>query len=128
MNPKILYVDDENNVRVAVSKMLERLGCVVEAVEHGFLAIDAAKKTRYDLVLLDYRMPELDGVETSRFLRKLDDYADVPLIGISGFTDDADVERFEEAGINEFVAKPVAMYKFQEILAKWVPGYGESDS
>lgn len=120
MTAAVLYVDDEANVRQAIGTMLERLDCDVKAVEHGFIAVDEVKKNKYDIIFLDMKMPELDGIETCRFIRKIDGYEKTPIIGMSGISSKSEIEEFSKAGINEFVAKPIAMYKFQEILEKWV--------
>ncbi len=69
---KILVVDDEENIRMLYKEELEDLGYEVTAVEDGSQALDVMKTTRFDLVTLDMRMKDVDGIETLRRMKEMD--------------------------------------------------------
>ncbi len=69
---KILVVDDEENIRMLYTEELQDMGFSVTAVEDGSQALEAMKTTRFDLVTLDMRMKDVDGIETLRRMKEID--------------------------------------------------------
>jgi CheY-like chemotaxis protein len=83
MQPKkILLVDDEPNIRLVLSAVLERAGYVVESAEDGFLALRTIQHTKPDLVITDLRMPNMNGFELLSVIRTR--FPELPTIAISG--------------------------------------------
>ena len=104
----ILVVDDEPYNRKLLCSILKRYGVSITEVENGQEAVAEVTKTRYDLVLMDTRMPVMDGVEAAKVIRSSKpEYAyNVPIISISAATSDEDQERYKKASIDGFIAKP----------------------
>lgn len=114
--PLVLVADDEINTTIMLQHIFERDGYRVERVNDGFAAIEAAKSILPDLILLDIRMPRLDGFEVLRLLRADEQTATIPTIVITAnATAPADVERGLNLGADDYLEKPFAP---QELLAR----------
>ena len=106
--PRVLVVDDHPVNREVARIMLEALGCEVAEVADGVEAVDAVRAASFDLVLMDVRMPRMDGLEATRRIRGLPDGPDA--MAIVAMTADAmpeDVERCLASGMNAHLAKPI---------------------
>jgi two-component system, sensor histidine kinase len=91
-----------------IRALLEKEGHRVELVDSGAEAIDAVRKSRFDVVLMDVRMPGMDGLETTRRIRALGGLGGrVPIIGLTAHTLRNDVERCLAAGMDGHLAKPL---------------------
>jgi len=117
----LLVEDNPVNQRVAVH-MLRRLGCEVECADDGVQAIARLTRTRFDLVLMDCQMPQMDGFEATRVIRDptsavLDH--DVPVIAMTANAFAEDRERCLLAGMSDFLAKPVVVAQLQSLIARW---------
>lgn len=111
--PKILLVDDEARFRTTVAKRLKERGQDVSAVSSGLEAIEAVKQTLYDVVVLDVKMPGLDGLETLLELKKID-----PGIVVIMLTGHASVDSSIEGmrlGAFDYILKPCDI---EELLGK----------
>lgn len=107
---KILVVDD-NDLNVEMLCMrLKRSGYVAEGVLSGREALRALETSRYDLVVLDIMMPEMDGIEVLREIRKQFSLTDLPVIMATAKTDTADMVEAFEAGANDYVTKPIDLW------------------
>jgi signal transduction histidine kinase/CheY-like chemotaxis protein len=116
--------DNQVNARVAM-EMLERMGCVVDRVADGVEALEAARRARYDLVLMDCQMPELDGFEATRRIRAHEQAEGRPRTPVIAMTANAmagDRERCIAAGMDDYVAKPVQLDMLLETLLHHVGG------
>ena len=87
--PRILFAEDSDTVRLITAALLRRMGCDVDAVEHGEEALDLASRQAYDLVLLDIEMPVMDGMIAAREIRALGGgAARTPLMALSAYLAD----------------------------------------
>jgi CheY-like chemotaxis protein len=103
----VLVADDVAANRAMAIDLLSQLGFdVIEAV-NGREALAKAQATRLDWILMDVVMPEVDGLETTRRLRQLPGYADVPIIAMSASASGSDEQKCLAAGVNAFVPKPI---------------------
>ncbi len=127
---RILVVEDQKMNRVFVEDLLSSNGHQVRLAENGEQALDMLSKSSFDLVLMDIRMPGMDGIETTMRIRTADPLImnpDIPIIGLSAHViNDKEMDRFRNAGFNHYVVKPVDFEKLfaamQEVL-----GYGENE-
>lgn len=115
----VLLVEDSRAVRDFVSSILELAGNyeVVEA-DNGFDALRALPRADYAVVVTDVNMPDVSGIELTRFIRQSAKHADVPVIVISTDAMHPDVERAMSAGASAFLAKPFTADEFLATLAK----------
>lgn len=120
---RILLADDNATDQFVVRKMLMQLGCEVDVVANGFLAVDAVRQRNYDLVLMDRHMPLLDGYEATRLIREYRPPYRLPIIAITASDDPDEFDQCVAAGMNDLLKKPVAQYKFRDMLCRWVAGY-----
>ena len=117
---RVLVVEDnEINQMVAVGT-LTKLGYEVDLAANGREAVDAVSGHRYAAVLMDCQMPEMDGFEATRAIRRREvgDHH-VPIIAMTASATDADRERCIAAGMDDYIAKPVRMERMEAALARW---------
>lgn len=108
----VLFAEDADDVRRLVSDALRRAGAVVTAVEDGMLAVRAARTTRFDLILLDIRMPGLDGFEAASAIRAMG-YAG-PMIALTASTTLSEKGRILAAGFDDLWPKPISLESIVE--------------
>lgn len=119
---KILIVDD-NTVNLTVCEgLLEPLSMQVDTAVSGQDAIDKISKKKYDLILMDHMMPEIDGVETTHIIRRFHkEYEEVPIIALTANAVFGIKEMFIQEGLNDFIAKPIEVRILVSKLKRWLP-------
>lgn len=119
---RVLVAEDNAvNQRVIVAQ-LRRLGFYPDLVRNGIEAVAAAATGRYDIVLMDCQMPEMDGYDATRAIRRLHgDAGDVPIVALTASALPGDRERCFEAGMNAFIAKPVDHERLADALDRCLP-------
>jgi len=115
----VLVVEDNLVNQKVTALCLRRIGYVVECASNGRLAIEAATKQRFAAILMDCQMPVMDGFEATRKIRELT-YGDVPIIAMTAAAMSKDRERCLEAGMNDYLSKPVQRAELERMLQKWV--------
>lgn len=105
--PRILYIEDNRDNRMLVRRVLEVEGYQVVEAEDGWIGLRAAKAERFDLILVDINLPEVDGYEVTARLRDLDTVADVPIIAITANVMKGDREKTLAAGCSGYIQKPI---------------------
>jgi len=120
---RILVAEDDPTNREVAGMMLTKMGFHADLVANGWEALEALQQRAYDLLLLDCEMPVMDGYETARRIRDPRTGARNPLIPIVAVTADAisgDREKCFQAGMNDYLAKPVEPRHLAEVLGKWL--------
>jgi len=119
---KVLIVDD-NEVNLAVSEgLLEPLKMQVKTALSGKIALELLEKEHFDLVFMDHMMPELDGVETTRIIRRLHpELNEMPIIALSANAVENARTMFLSEGMNDFVAKPIGISIMINKIRQWLP-------
>lgn len=116
---RVLVAEDIIPNQLVARKLIEKLGHTVDVVANGIEAVDAIKKRPYDLIFMDIRMPEMDGLTATRAIRKLEPpQGDIPIIAMTANAMKEDRDECISAGMNYFVAKPVNASKVQKALIK----------
>jgi PAS domain S-box-containing protein len=119
----LLAEDDEVNLLTSL-KMLQKLGHTVTAVINGQEALDALARQDFDLIFMDIQMPVLDGVEATRIIRKsreLGAKATIPIIAMTAYAMAGDRETFLQAGMTDYLAKPVSREALIQAIEKTIP-------
>jgi len=114
----LLVEDNAVNQRVA-QKMLEKLGCQVVVTRHGGEALERLAGEKFDVVLMDCQMPEMDGYEATRRIREREALTGLPVIALTAAAFPEDLTRCQEAGMNDHVSKPVTLEALGAVLRKW---------
>lgn len=118
---RVLFVEDnEINMQLALD-ILDPLEMMIDTANNGAQAVDMATANRYDLIIMDYMMPVMDGVTASILIRDIPGYSkeSVPIVILTASNESAD--RFLSCGINDIVAKPLSYTNATNLLLKWVP-------
>ncbi|MFD1747426.1 ATP-binding protein [Rhizobium helianthi] len=119
-----LLVVEDNPINQKVARgLLEIEGHACEIAENGREAIDAVQRSEFDAVLMDLQMPEMDGFEATRRIRKLGGrFVTLPIVALTANAMREDVERSREAGMNAHLAKPISIPQLLQVLASIAPG------
>ena len=121
LNPlKILLAEDNENVALAVTTILEASNYLVSRVVNGQEAVDCARETKPDLILMDIQMPVLDGLEAIRQIRAMTEFTETPIIALSGFAMPEDSNDCIKAGANKFLSKPCPMSQLLAEIGKLI--------
>ena len=122
----ILVVDDNATNRMVVEALCEMFDCSTESVADGVEAVEAAKAGRYDVILMDIKMPRMDGVAATREIRKLSGAAGrVPIIALTANADADEVAQYLAAGMRAVVEKPIKPERLMEALDAALSEKGE---
>jgi signal transduction histidine kinase/DNA-binding response OmpR family regulator/HPt (histidine-containing phosphotransfer) domain-containing protein len=119
----LLAEDNEINQQVA-QEILEQAGLLVEIANNGKEAVKMACNNKYDVILMDIQMPEMNGLDATRQIRQLEsEIKNIPIIAMTAHAMTGDREKSIEAGLNDHVTKPIDPDKLFSALLKWVkPG------
>ena len=118
----ILVVDDSRvNLNVA-SEILKSYDICVDTAEGGYEALKKVRKKKYDLIFMDHMMPDIDGVETTRYIKDMVDWCEkVPIVALTANSTDEARKLFRMEGMQDFLAKPIELNLLRDILIKWLP-------
>ncbi len=124
----ILVVEDNDANRILALRLLERLGYAAAAARNGREAVEALAQDRYSVVLMDCQMAEMDGFEAARAIRQAEAAGGerLPIIAMTASATERDRQTCLEAGMDDFIAKPVMIEVLGEALARWHPDGGSS--
>jgi CheY-like chemotaxis protein len=120
---RILLVEDNPINQKVAQAMLKKMGFRADVVANGKEAVNALKMIPYDLVLMDCQMPLMDGFEATRCIRQQGSKAlnpRIPIIAMTALAMQGDREMCIQAGMSDFIAKPVQQRELAEMLGKWL--------
>jgi PAS domain S-box-containing protein len=120
---RVLVVEDNKvNLRVA-SALLENLGYQVEMANNGVEAVEACARTAFDAVLMDCQMPEMDGFRATAFIREREkgEQRRTPIIALTASVLPGDKERCLDAGMDDYLGKPIQLEALDTALRRWIP-------
>ena len=123
---RILLVEDNSVNQEVARAMLEQFGCSVEVAGNGREAFQATGRTRYDLVLMDCRMPEMDGFEATRRIRARETDSTtgtrrLPIVALTAHVLESDRQSCLAAGMDDYLSKPFTRLQLERMLTRWLP-------
>ncbi len=119
--PRILLIEDNEMNRDMLSRRLQRKGFEVEMAVDGRIGVEMARAGRYDLILMDMSLPEVDGWEATRQLRAAPETATVPIIALTAHAMAGDRDKALEAGCNDYDTKPIELDRLLGKMAALLP-------
>ncbi len=124
LNAKILLVEDNPINQMVAQKMLEKIGLKAVLADNGIEALERLNEQSFDLVLMDCQMPEMDGFDATREIRKLDiktlTQTPLPIVAMTANVMSGDREKCLEVGMDDYIGKPVQRDKLASVLKKWL--------
>jgi CheY-like chemotaxis protein len=117
---KILLVDDISENRMLIKEYLRKLNLNIIEAENGKAAFEAARKERPDMILLDLKMPVMDGFEAIDKLKSHVDLSSTPVIGLTAYAMKSDIEKIENAGFDSYLKKPIHRSRLIKELCKFL--------
>ena len=121
----LLVEDDSTNQMVAVG-LLEAVGMQVDVADDGCIAVEMVGKKDYEIVLMDVRMPNMDGITATRLIRERDELADLPILAMTASAMGEQEDECLAAGMNDVASKPFDPDQLYAVIAKWVTGGGDT--
>lgn len=121
--PLVLLVED-NPIQQRISKAYaEKLGIEVHTASNCKEAIAALEKRKYALILMDWRMPEIDGLQCTRTIRDVDakNGLHTPIVALTARAIKGDREKCLAAGMDDYLSKPFTTAQLKEVIGRWIP-------
>ncbi len=117
--PRILLAEDDKSCQKLVVCILKKAGYEVDVADNGNQVIEKVRTNSYDLILMDMQMPGMDGPTTTKTLRQMG-LKDIPILALTANAFTEDRKRCLEAGMNDFITKPVSPAKLTEQIDKYL--------
>jgi CheY-like chemotaxis protein len=124
----ILLVEDNQINREVAKSLLKSVNLSVDIAVNGQEAVNRVRIADYDLVLMDVRMPEMDGLQATQLIRDMTDKQELPILAMTANIFEDDRRACLEAGMNDFVAKPVVPERLFAKIVKWLPDIQPNES
>lgn len=117
----VLVAEDNRMNQKVIKFLLERQGADCTFVKNGLEAVELYKILDFDMIFMDIYMPDMDGYEATKFIKETDKYSSnkTPIIGVSASAFEKDIEKAKDAGIDDFLAKPIEVEKLKKLLVKF---------
>ena len=119
-NKKILLAEDYEVTQKIAAFYLKKIGCQIDFANNGKEAIDKFNKNNYDLILMDIQMPEMNGVDATKLIKKKINGKSIPILGLTANTFASDVKRYLKEGMDDVITKPFKKRKFLKKVTYWL--------
>ena len=115
---KVLIAEDSSVIQNLTKRILQVQNYQIFSAKNGLKVLDMLEKEDFDIILMDINMPQMDGMECARNIRALDDAkkSQVPIVAITGNAQNYSMEDFNNAGINEYLQKPLNFDKLVDMV------------
>ncbi|HEY9731265.1 MAG TPA: response regulator [Drouetiella sp.] len=124
---RVLVVEDDKSNQIVFSTLLKNMGLDFDLAETGRQAVEAVRHRTYSIILMDIRMPELDGLEATKTIRSLGTVngKQIPIVAVTAQAMDGDKERCIWAGMSDYISKPFTREELEKTIFRWL---GSMDS
>jgi two-component system cell cycle response regulator DivK len=120
MAKSVLIVEDNELNMKLFNDLLEAHGYETIQTRDGIQALGMARDNRPDLILMDIQLPEVSGLEVTKWLKEDDDLKHIPVIAITAFAMKGDEEKIRDGGCEDYIAKPITVSRFLETVQKYI--------
>jgi signal transduction histidine kinase len=118
---RVLVAEDNLVNQRVISRLLQKLGCSVDIAQNGQIAVQMALTAPYDLVLMDYHMPEMNGADATRAIRScMPAGKHLPIVALTASVMEWEQDRCRQAGMDDFLGKPVRLAELETVVNKWI--------
>ena len=117
---KVLVVEDNSFNMELIFELLNTIGFTYDGAIDGEKALEKCKQEVYDLILMDIELPGMSGVETTKIIKKIPGYKDIPVIALTAYAMKGDMERLVSECFDDYLSKPIDFNKFRDMLQKKV--------
>ncbi len=119
--PKTVLVVEDNELNMKLfHDLLEGIGYNTVETRNGLEAIELARKHRPDLILMDIQLPEVSGLEVTKWIKEDDELRSIPVIAVTAFAMKGDEERIRQGGCEAYMSKPISVGKFIETVKAYL--------
>ena len=120
MTKTVLIVEDNELNMKLFRDLLEAHGYETSGTSSGHEALDLVRKTRPDLVLMDIQLPQVSGLEVTRWIKDDPELRSIPVVAVTAFAMKGDAERIREGGCEAYLSKPISVGKFIETVQRFI--------
>lgn len=119
---RVLVVEDDKSNQIVFSTLLKNMGLDFDLAETGRQAVEAVRQRTYAIILMDIRMPELDGLEATKTIRSLGTVngKQIPIVAVTAQAMDGDKERCIWAGMSDYLSKPFTREELEKTIFRWI--------
>jgi len=120
MSKTVLIVEDNELNMKLFNDLLEAKGYNVIQTRNGLHALDLAKEHRPDLILMDIQLPEVSGLEVTKWIKEDDAISSIPVIAVTAFAMKGDEERIRQGGCEAYISKPISVSSFIQTIQHYI--------
>lgn len=120
MTKTVMIVEDNELNMKLFNDLIESRGYATIQTRNGFDALDLARENRPDLILMDIQLPEVSGLEVTKWLKEDESLASIPVIAVTAFAMKGDEERILQGGCEGYISKPISVPHFLETIAEYI--------
>ena len=120
MPKKVMIVEDNELNMKLFRDLIEASGYETVRTRNGLEALDLARAHRPDLILMDIQLPEVSGLEVTKWLKEDDSLRSIPVVAVTAFAMKGDEEKIREGGCESYIAKPISVANFVETVKKFL--------
>ena len=120
MSKRILVVEDQPDNRQIIRDMLADTGYEITEAENGEEALVAIAKQRPDLILMDIQLPEVSGLEVTKWLKEDDSLKSIPVVAVTAFAMKGDEEIIRQGGCEAYISKPISVTSFLDTVRRFL--------
>ncbi|SON56011.1 Polar-differentiation response regulator DivK [Hartmannibacter diazotrophicus] len=119
--PKTVLIVEDNELNMKLfHDLLEAHGYATLQTRNGIEALDIARAHKPDLILMDIQLPEVSGLEVTKWIKEDDDLRSIPVIAVTAFAMKGDEERIRQGGCEAYISKPISVAKFLETVRNYL--------
>ncbi len=118
---KLVLIVEDNELNMKLfHDLLDAHGYATLQARHGIEALDLARQHRPDLIIMDIQLPEISGLEVTKWLKDDDDLREIPIVAVTAFAMKGDEQRIREGGCEAYISKPISIAGFMDTIRRFI--------